>query len=75
MCSELAADGPQIGKKRLEQSAPEKVDARAPAGSDLVADGALNHFDVAVAPLLETLVEVGQEFEQVVVDSVLGLKE
>src|SRR5688572_3963924 len=62
--SKAVPDGPQGGEDGQEQRALEELGAERAAGAALAADGALDELDVAVAPLLQALVEVGEQLEQ-----------
>ena len=66
-------DGPEVGEEGLKQRFPQELDARAAAGAELVADGPLHGLDVAVAPLLQALVEVDEELGQLRGPGVLGV--
>ena len=66
------ADGPEIGKDRLEQGLLEKGHPQRPAGAVLFPDGAGDQDHVAVAPLLESLVKIGHQLEEEGVERIEG---
>src|SRR5919107_2137607 len=83
---EAAADLPEVGEDRLEQRSPEVLDPGRAAGPALRPDRPLDHLDVAIAPLLEALVEVDEPLrdqggvgiasvdgDQEVLDALVGL--
>src|SRR5437763_7119614 len=57
-------DRPQIVEDRSEQRFFQKRDAGRAARAFLRADRSLDQFDVPVTPLLQSLIEVGHQFEQ-----------
>src|ERR671923_1162122 len=56
--SQLGANRPEVGEHRLEEGRAEVADPRGAARPRPGADRPLHHLDVAIAPLLEPLVEV-----------------
>ena len=58
--SQSGADLPQVGERRPEQRPAQVLDAARAAGPALRADRPFDHLHVAVAPLLDALVEVDQ---------------
>ena len=58
--SQVAPDGPQVGERRVPQRGAQVGGARRSAGAGLVADRALDHLHVPVAPLLHALVDVDE---------------
>src|SRR3954453_16923831 len=58
--SQSRADLPKVGERRPEQGPAQVLHAARAACPTLRADRALDHLHVAIAPLLDTLVEVDQ---------------
>src|ERR1700730_18835744 len=58
------SDRPEIVKYLFEERFLQKWHARRSAGAVLRADRALDQFDVAIAPLLQSFVEIGHQFEK-----------
>lgn len=58
------ADGPQVGKHRQEQRLLQEFDPERAACSLLAADGSLHKLDVAIAPFLQALVEIGHQLKE-----------
>lgn len=57
-------NGPEVWECGFEEGFLEEGDAERSPGSMFGADGSFDQFDMAVTPFLETLIEVGHEFQQ-----------
>src|SRR5437763_2718236 len=62
--SHLVSDRPEIVKNRSEKRFFQKRNAGRTAGAVFRANGALDQFNVAISPFLESFVEIGHQLEQ-----------
>ena len=55
---------PEVREQGTEQRLLEELDAERAARARFVADRAFDEFDMAISPLLESLIEVGHQLEE-----------